>query len=420
MKTINKKFGYNNKCQICNSKNINEILNLGSSGLCDSLLTKKDLLKKNEKSYPLKLVRCVNCQLLQLNYIVNNKKVFHKNYPYKSGITKKLKSLLYSTSNYVINNYKFKKKPLAIDIGSNDGTLLEGFKKNKFNVIGIEPTNIAKIANKKKIKTFQTFFDSNSARLIKNKIKKEANVITGTNIFAHINKLDSFLKGVINLLDKEDGIFITESHYTVDIIDDLQYDSIYHEHLRFYLLYPLKVLLESYNFKVIDAIRIPNYGGSIRVVATLNHKIKAKKSVNKLLNYEKKNKFYTANKYKIFSKNVYKTKNILLKLLNKIKKKNQKIVGIGCPGRSITLLAFCGINNKLIDYIAEQSSSLKLNYFTPNSHVQIIDEKKFFKDNPEYALILSWHYKDSIMKNLRNKGYKGKFIIPLPYPKVIS
>ena len=129
--------------------------------------------------------------------------------------------------------------------------------------MGVEPTNIAKLANKKGIRTIQRFFDKNTANLIKKKFYK-AEVITGTNIFAHINKLDSLMKGVKNLLDPNKGVFVTESHYAVNILDEMQFDSIYHEHLRFYLLKPLIFLLNKYGFKVIDASRIPNYAGSIR------------------------------------------------------------------------------------------------------------------------------------------------------------
>ena len=420
MQTKDKKFGKSKSCQICGSNKLQKILSLGSTGLCDSLLSLKQVLSGKEPNYPLDLFRCPKCYLIQLNYVVNNKKVFHLNYPYKSGITKRLTSLLYSTSLYIKKNFKLPKNPLVIDIGSNDGTLLEGFKKNKFQVLGVEPTNIAKLANKKGIPTLQRFFDTSAAKLIEKKYKKKAQVITGTNIFAHINKLDSFMKGVKKIIDKKNGLFVTESHYMVDIVNDLQYDSIYHEHLRFYLLHSLDVLLKSYGFKIIDAVRIPNYGGSIRVIASLNANLKAKKSVSILKNYERKNGFYGSRKYLNFKKDVFKSKAMLVDLLSKLKRNNNRIVGIGCPGRSITLLSFCGINKDLLDYIAEQKTSLKLNYYTPNSHLKIIDEKYFFKNQPEYALLLSWHYKDSIMKNLKSKGYKGKFIIPLPYPKIVS
>ncbi len=417
MKGKNTKFGKINSCQICNSKKLQKVIAMGSTGLCDSLLTKKQL--KKEKSYPLNLYRCKNCDLLQLDYIVNNKEVFHLKYPYKSGITKPLTKLLQSTSKYVRDNFKFSKNPFAIDIGSNDGTLLEGFKKKKFKVLGVEPTDIAKLANKKGINTVQSFFDLKLAKKISKKFPK-AQVISGTNIFAHVSELNSLMQGVKILLDRKEGLFVTESHYAVNIINQLQYDSIYHEHLRFYLLKPLNILMNMHGFKIIDAMKIPNYGGSIRIIASLNKNIKPSKNVKKLLKYEKTNGFYTSKKYIQFNRDIKKNKEKLTNLLKKLKKNKKRIVGIGCPGRCITLLAYCKINNKIIDYIAEQSTSLKLNLYTPNSHLQVLDEKYFFKNQPEYALILSWHYSNSVMKNLRKKGYKGKFIVPLPVPKIIK
>lgn len=404
------------ECQLCNSKKLKKIISLGSTGLCDTLLSKQEI--KNEKSYPLNLIRCENCQLLQLDFIVNNKKLFHLNYPYKSSITQPLVELLHKTPVYIKKNFKLSKNPLAIDIGSNDGTLLKGFKKLKFQTLGIEPTNIAKIANRSGIKTIQKFFNLSTAKFVSKKYGK-ATVITGTNLFAHVDKLNSFMKAIKILLDPEKGIFVTESHYAVDIIDDLQYDSIYHEHLRFYLIKPLKHLMEKHGFKIIDAIRIPNYRGSIRISATLNKNFKQNKNVQKLLNFEKKKGYYSKSKYKRFSKDIIKSKNNLIKILKNIKREGKNIVGIGCPGRCITLLSYCKINGEILDYIAEQKTSLKLNLYTPNTHIPVLDEKIFFKNPPEYALILSWHYGKNIMKNLRKKGYKGKFIIPLPFPKII-
>ena len=338
--------------------------------------------------------------------------------PYKSSITKPLVKLLQGTPVYLKQKFKFSKNPLAIDIGSNDGTLLKGFKKVKFETLGIEPTNISKIANRNGIKTIQRFFNISTANYISKKYKK-ASVITGTNLFAHVDKLNSFMKAIKILLDPKKGVFVTESHYAVDIIEDLQYDSIYHEHLRFYLVKPLIHLMEKHGFKIIDAIRIPNYGGSIRISATLNTDLKPNKNIKRLIDFEKRKGFYGKKKYKNFSKDVIKSKNNLIKILKNIKRKGENIVGIGCPGRSITLLSYCKINRNILDYIAEQSSSLKLNLFTPNTHIPVLDEENFFENQPEYALILSWHYGKSIMKNLRRKGYKGKFIVPLPFPKII-
>jgi len=416
MRVKDAKVGKIKHCQICGSLNLKKIISLGFSGLCDSLLTEEDL-NNFEKSFPLNLYRCIKCQLLQLDHIVDNKEIFHLNYPYKSGITSPLKKYLHSTSSYVKKKFDFPKNSLALDIGSNDGTLLEGFKNQNFKVLGIEPTNIAKLANRRGIRTIQRFFDLDAAKIVKRKFKK-VEVITGTNIFAHVNKLDSFMKGIKLLLNRKEGIFVTESHYAVNIIKELQFDSIYHEHLRFFLLKPLITLMKMYGFKIIDAVRIPNYGGSIRVTATLNSKKAVNKNVIDILKKEKSDGFYTPAKYTTFSKNVYKVKKDLLDKLWSLKLKNKSIVGVGCPGRSITLLAYCGINNQILDYIAEQSSSLKLNLYTPSTHIKILDEKNLLKNQPDYALILSWHYGKAIINNLKKKGYKGKFIIPLPNPRI--
>ena len=228
------------------------------------------------------------------------------------------------------------------------------------------------------------------------------------------------MKGVKSLLNKKNGIFVTESHYAVNILNEMQFDSIYHEHLRFYLLKPLILLLKKYGFNVIDAVKIPNYAGSIRVTATLNNKMKQKKSVLKILEEEKKNGFYNYKIYEQYGKKVEKIKKDLNKMLWKLKLKKNKIVGVGCPGRCITLLAYCNITTQLIDYVAEQSSSLKLNMYTPTTHIKVLDEINMIKKQPDYALVLSWHYGKNVMKNLRKKGYKGKFIMPLPYPKIIK
>ena len=176
-------------CQICRSRKLKKVISLGSTGLCDTLLTYKQTIKK-EKSYPLNLFRCENCQLLQLDFIVNNKELFHLDYPYKTSITAPLVKLLQGTPFYLKKKFNFENNPLAIDIGSNDGTLLIGFKKLKFKTLGIEPTNIAKIARQRGVKTIQRFFNLETAKIVKKKYKK-ASVIIGTNLFAHVDKLDS-------------------------------------------------------------------------------------------------------------------------------------------------------------------------------------------------------------------------------------
>ena len=186
---------------------------------------------------PLNLIRCKDCGLVQIDYVVNPKELFHKNYPYRSGITKDLRNNLEKISKNVTKNLKKRSNKLVIDIGSNDGSILKGFKKIGFKVLGIEPTNIAKIANRDGIKTIQEFFSHKYSKKIKKKYGK-ASIITASNVFAHVSKLSDLLKGIHNLLD-DDGLFISESHYLGSIIETFQFDSIYHEHLKYYSIKPL-------------------------------------------------------------------------------------------------------------------------------------------------------------------------------------
>ena len=213
---------------------------MGNITPCDSLLKQKQL-KKDRKKYPLNLFRCKNVVLFRL--IMKMKELFHVNYPYRSGITKDLKKNLEKISSHVSRGLNNKSSKLVIDIGSNDGSILKGFKRLGFEVLGIEPTNIAKIANKDGINTLQEFFSYNLSKKIKKKYG-HASVITASNVFAHVNKLSDLLNGIHNILE-DDGVFVSESHYLGSIIERFQFDSIYHEHLKYYSIKPLIKLLKN-------------------------------------------------------------------------------------------------------------------------------------------------------------------------------
>jgi uncharacterized protein YifE (UPF0438 family) len=200
----------------------------------------------------------------------------------------------------------------------------------------------------------------------------------------------------------------------------LQFDSIYHEHLKYYSLKDLIKLFSYYNFTVIDAERIPNYGGSIRCYAQKGKNRKVSKNIIALLKDEDKNKLYDESTWLKFSKKVEDSKKKFKVFISGILKKNKTLCGVGSPGRSCTLINYFDVSKLEMSYIAEQSSSLKLGLYIPGKHIPIIDEKIMLKKQPDYALLLSWHYYENIVKNLRNKGLKSKIIIPLPEIKVLS
>lgn len=398
-------------CQVCGGTDLRLVLDLGHHAPCDSLIWPKQL-DQAESVYPLRFLVCQSCSLAQIDYVVPPEVLFFPEYPYRSGITQTLVEKLSRTATSTLARFKPPAGALAIDIGSNDGTVLQAFKKNSMRVLGIEATNIAKIANQNGVETIQSFFEEKVADRVLASHGKAA-VITATNVFAHVSNLGSIMRGVTKLLD-DGGVFVTESHYILDLLETVQYDSIYHEHLRYYSVKSIIKLFEQYGFTVTDVERIDNYGGSIRVFAVKGKGHQIRQSVRDMLALEEKTGLYGTAVYETFAKRVQAAKENLLALVLDLKKQGKSVIGIGCPGRSATLINYTGLGPDLMPYIAEQSTSLKLGLFLPGKHVPIVDEKRMFEEQPEYAIMLSWHYAKPIIAKLRQRGLKSKIIIPLP------
>ena len=405
------KNGHQSNCQICNSKKLNLVLDLGHQPLCDSLLT-KEMLNKLEKTFPLRMMWCEECCLAQLDYCVDGNEVYHPDYPYRTGITKELVEYLENMSDSLIKKYNLNENDLVVDLGSNDGTLLNGFKNNRINVIGVEPTNISQIANKNNVETIQDFFTVDVADNIKTKIG-EASLILATNMFAHMATIGEVISG-IELLLKPDGVFVFENHYLLDVIEGGQFDTIYHEHLRTYSLKSLIKLFSYYNFTVTDVERGTRYGGNILVHVTKGKNRNVSESVESLLKLEEKSGLYKIETYEKFADRVKQAKNDFMNFILKIKSEGKTIVGNSCPGRSVTLLNYYGVDSELLPYIAEQPTSLKLDKFLPGKHMPIINNEILIKEQPDYVVLLAWHYAKPIMDQLKERGLKSNFIIPLP------
>ncbi len=398
-------------CQVCGSTDLHLAIDLGHHAPCDSLIWPKQL-DEAESVYPLRFLVCKSCSLAQIDYVVPPDVLFFPEYPYRSGITQTLVDKLSRTATSTLARFKIPENALAIDIGSNDGTVLQAFKKNGMRVLGIEATNIAEIANQNGVETIQAFFEEKTADRVLASHGK-ASVITATNVFAHVSNLGSIMRGVTKLLE-DGGIFVTESHYVVDLLETVQYDSIYHEHLRYYSVKSIIRLFDQYGFTVTDVERIDNYGGSIRVFAVKGTGHTVGQSVKDMLALEEREGIYGTEVYDAFAKRVQNAKENLLRLVLDLKKQGKSVVGIGCPGRSATLINYTGLGPDLMPYIAEQSTSLKLGLFLPGKHVPIVDEKRMFEEQPDYTIMLSWHYAKPIIAKLRQRGLKSKIIIPLP------
>lgn len=404
-------------CQLCNSNNLSLIIDLGHTPPCDSLLTKEQL-NHPELHYPLRLFKCNDCDLVQIDYVIDPKVVFHNEYPYLGGITETLANNLKNGAKKFVKDLNLPSDGLAVDLGSNDGTFLSGFKEEGLKVLGVEPTDIAKLASSKGINSVQEFFTEEVAEdIVKNHGK--ACILTAANMFAHVASLGDLMRGAEVLLE-EGSYFITESHYLLDIQDTLQFDSIYHEHLKSYSLKDLVFLFDCYDFTLVDAERIPNYGGSIRAYAQKGKKGEQSERLKQLLENEKQAGLYELSTWQNFTKRVEKARSDCRFLITNILNEEQTICGIGCPGRSSTLLSYYGLTSNEIPYIAEQANCLKVGLYCAGQHIPVIDEQKMFDEQPDYALMLSWHYSEQIIKNLRKKGLKSKIIVPLPELKVID
>ncbi len=405
-----------NKCQLCNSKELDLIIDLGHHPPSDAFLSEAQL-NGRESIYPLRVFFCQNCMLVQLNYVVDPKTLFGPNYVYMSGINKALKEHLQSIPKDLCEQYQLGRGSLVVDIGSNDGTLLEGYGPYGMTALGVEPSLICEEARRKGINTINEFFDENLARRIRKKYGP-AKAITATNVFAHVKDLSSFVRGVKLLLD-DDGVFLTESHYLLDLLEKLEYVEIYLEHLRYYSLQSLVNLFKQFDMVVIDAKRVQTHGGSVRCIASKPGARPVSDAVGELIRDEENLEINSEISFDSFRKGVLKHRTELMELLWSLKSKGHRIAGIPAPAKGNTLLNFCRIGPELLDYVAEKNA-LKIGQFTPGTHIKIVDEAKFIKDQPEYALLLSWDIKDVLIPKLRKGGYRGKFVVPIPSLQIID
>jgi hypothetical protein len=310
----------------------------------------------------------------------------------------------------------YKAGDLAIDIGSNDGSLLASFKARGAKVIGVEPTDAAKVANKNGMRTYQEFFSLSSARRIRTR-HGTARVVTATNVFAHIPDPPGLIRAIKSLMDTN-SVFVSESQYLADIVEKLEFDTIYHEHLRFYSLKSLMHLAHDANMSVVDARRIGAAGGSIRVFMKIGaHSLTPQ--AQKLLAEEKALGLHEEKVFREFASRALAAKNDLMALLLKIKKAGKTIVAISSPARSNTLLNFVKVTPDIIAYAGEKKGSPKIGLYTPGMHLPVVDEKRIFDEQPDYALVLSWHIGGELMKLYRTLGYEGAFVMPLPRPRII-
>ena len=413
---MNKDHYKRKNCRQCNSKDLTIAIKLNPTPLANDYIFKKDL-KITKKNYPLDVYFCNSCKHLQLLDVVNPNTLF-ENYLYVSGTSSVFIKHFEKYAEYI--NHNFRNEGLVIDIGSNDGTILKAFKKLGYRVLGVEPAKaIAEEAIKNGIDTIIDFFNPAAASEIKNKYG-EASIISANNVFAHIDNPSDFLSGVRKIISSDNGVFCFEVSYLKDVIENTYFDTIYHEHLDYHSLLSLRGFMERNGFEIIDALKVPTHGGSIRVISQkIGGKYKISESVNKLINEEYNIGLHKLSTFVYFSNQIQKTGESLKIVLKDLKSKGKTIVGYGAPAKATTLMHHFDIGSEEIDYIVDDSK-WKQNLYTPGKKIKILPVTYMYEDPPDYVLILAWNFAEFIIK--KNKKFHengGKFIVPLPKVKII-
>ena len=407
----------NKKCRICDNHKLFVYLNLGNQPPSNSFINSK---KIKEKKFSLKVQICENCGLSQLDTIVSAKNIF-KDYNYLSSTSKALVDHYKNMTDDILKVVKPDKNSLILDIGSNDGITLQHYNKKKFNLLGIEPSSAANYAIKKGIKTEKIFFNYLNSIKLKKKYKK-AKIITATNVFAHNDKIQDFVKGVKEILD-QNGAFIIEFPYIDFMLKENFYDTIYHEHYSYLSISPLNYLFERFDLKIfkINRVNIGASGPALRVYVKHSNNLFFKDDGNlrKYITYETRKKFKNKLKYKKFGKKINMINHKLMNIIQKLYKKKIKVGAFGAPAKGNTLLNTLKLNSKYIVAISENNLE-KIGKFSPGSKIKIISDEKFNELKIEYALLLSWNYKDFFIKKSEFIKKGGKFIIPFPKPYILS
>ena len=389
---------YKFDCRSCGETKLKRVVSLGYQPLANNLLK-----KKNEKTelYPLEMNYCPACHNCQLSISVEAKKMF-SNYLYTSSTSKSFREHFVNATKKYVKELRLKpKKSYIIDIGSNDGVALKPFKDLGFkNIVGIEPAkNLAKIANKNKIKTLNFFLEKKNIK----KIKKNADLVLASNVFAHSDNLKEMAECMKKLL-KKDGTIIIEVQYLLNTLKDLTFDNIYHEHYNYWSLTSLVNFFNQFNLTIFRAEKISTHGGSIRIYLK-NKKVKIEKNVKSLLKEEEDFGIKKFSTYQKFADKIYKIRSNVINNLKKLKMKNKEIIGYGSPAKATTALNFFGVTNQ-IDYIIEDNP-LKHGKFLPGVKIPIFSKNKLNK-KASTILVLAWNFFDDIKKN--NSSLSDNFI----------
>lgn len=406
-------------CRFCNSPLQHTLVDLGMSPLCESYLTAEQL-NRMEPFYPLHVHVCATCFLAQLEEYVSPEEIFTE-YAYFSSYAD---SWLQHAKNYtdlMCESFGINTNSFVIELASNDGYLLQYFVEKGIQVLGIEPArNVAKVAIEKGIPTLIEFFGEQMAKKLVAQGKK-ADLILGNNVLAQVPALNDFVQGMKVLL-KPQGIITMEFPHLVRLMEENQFDTIYHEHFSYFSFIAVEKIFAAHSLTIFDVEELPTHGGSLRIYA--RHSEDEARPVSERAGELKKREELVGLKkmerYFAFSEQVKETKRKLLDFLIRAKRQGKTICGYGAPGKGNTLLNYCGIRTDFLDYTVDRNP-YKHGKFTPGTHIPIFPPDKINETRPDYLFILPWNFKDEIMNQMSYiREWGGRFIIPIPEPAVLD
>ena len=406
------------RCRHCDSELTVSLCDLGMSPLANSYLA-ADQLDRMEPFYPLHAYVCSNCFLVQLQEFETPEHIF-SDYAYFSSFSDSFVAHAKAYVEEMVTRFGFDETSQVIEIASNDGYLLQFFVAKNIPVLGIEPAaNVAKAAEEKGIPTLVQFFNPETATSLSEQ-GKQADLLLGNNVLAHVPALNEFVRGMKIAL-KQRGVITMEFPHLLRLMQDNLFDTIYHEHFSYLSLYTVERVFAEYGLRVFDVQEVPTHGGSLRIFATHadNDERPTEPNVGAVKTAESDAGLQDLGAYRAFSERVKETKRSLLRFLMDAREQGKTVVGYGAPAKANTLLNYCGVRTDLLDYTVDRSPH-KQDHFVPGVHVPIYGPERIDETKPDYVLIFPWNLKDEIMKQMAHiREWGGKFVVPIPNTKVL-
>ena len=405
------------KCRYCDSRLPEPFLELSSMPLANSLVAFEDR-DKPEIECPLSLAWCPACWLVQLTHVVPPQLMFD-NYLYVSSTTKTFQEHFARYAKTVRQKLKVRGRAVAVDIGSNDGLLVSCYAKEGMDALGIEPAkNLSRLANQKGIPTLNRYFDSACVETILRE-KGPAKVMSANNVFAHIDDIQSVVRNVRDLLDKE-GMLVIEFPYLVTMLNEMLFDMIYHEHLSYLSITALSYLFKRFEMQIFDVEYVPSHGGSCRVFIQKNGgPYEVSPAVGEFTGKEKNGGCGALKTCTEFAEKVRQVKKDILQFVDDAKRGGKIIAGYGAPAKASTLINFCRLSPEQIDFIVDDNP-LKQNRLVPGAKIPIVPSRWLESHRVDYLIIFAWNFAEEIMAKIQPLRQKGvRFLIPLPKPTLV-